>query len=253
MLQTLRTIKRVCSKIRRVSFLTLLVIATCNLLAIFCVGFVNSLVKSETKTAVFASGWHRDNGWPTQLNALAIVFGAYVPITLRQNLRGFHTDWYLDPSAWEVIEKMADPAYENIVLIGHGTRESFATKDGGINSLWVSMMGIHKKKGELIQHTCGSSFWPIISLRNALLEDPDKGYYFNHNVDIFENGLRAYLEFGREVLRRIRSETNTPKTSFWGCLTLELLDNFDRRRLFGEVRIAYSSRNDRKVGASFIC
>lgn len=209
---------RALARIGRIAILFFLILLDLNFLAISGTFLVNSLTVSETKTVVFASGWDKPPQLPSPVIAKIIAFVSYAPITLRQNLRGFHTDWYSDPSAWEVIEKIADPAYENIVLIGHGTRESFATKDGGISSLWVSMMGIHKKKGELIQHTCGSSFWPIISLRKALLEDTSQGYYFNYKVHIFENGLRAYIELGREVLRRIRSETNTPKTSFWGCL-----------------------------------
>lgn len=193
------------ARIGRIAILFSLILLDLNFLAISGTFLVNNLTVSETKTVVFASGWDGDDGWPTKLNAYIIAYVSYCPITLRQNLRGFHTDWYLDPSAWELIKEIDEPAYQNIVLVGHGSREGFTTKDGGISSLWITHFGIKKKKGELVQHTCGSSLWPIISLRETLLEDVTKGYYFSYNVGHFENGLRAYIELGREVLRIIQS------------------------------------------------
>ncbi len=199
--EKMRRLDRSLTRIERIAPLFFLILLDLNFLTISGTFLVNILTVSETKTAVFASGWDRDKGWPTKLNAYIIAFGSYCPITLRQNMRGFHTDWFLDPEAADILVRLGEPAYDNVVLIGHGSIESFTTKDGGISSCDIVCWNIAKKKGELIQHTCGVRFSCLPSLREVLLENPEKGYGFNYVVKTWENGSRAYLELVKQFYR----------------------------------------------------
>jgi|GEM_PF-4983361 len=184
--------------------LCLLLVTDLNFLAVAGTYLVNVMTISESKTAVFVSGW--DDHWGLSCKTLArgVTFACYFPITLRQNLRGFHTDWYLNPSALEILDGLADPTYKNAVFVGHGSFDTFSSCDGGISSYDILNRGIARKEGELVQHTCGTSKYDLPWIRDVLLENPNRGYYFEELVDYEVNAFRAFTELGKEILRQLK-------------------------------------------------
>ncbi len=151
---------------------------------------VNLCVDSPVKTAVFTSGgsWWRSK---------ACDLGVYTPITLKQNLLGYHVDWYSHADMHTVFVVMDDEKYQNVVFIGHGTHSSFQATDGGISSrifvIAQERFGSVKKTGMLIQHTCCHVEDPKQpSLREAMLEDPSKGYSYAGWTYIRQQYLTAW-------------------------------------------------------------
>lgn len=156
----------------------------------------NTLLKSNT--AVFSYG-AIGGGIPRladTLSAMLTDYFMYPPITLRQNLAGNRVDWYNSPTGDTFLEKVVDEQYSNVILIGHGTHECFNGTDKEIVA-WeidqrMSELGIPKKDGMLIQLTCGGG--KGLSVREALLKDPSKGYSLEGTVNALDIYFRAWRD-----------------------------------------------------------
>lgn len=138
----------------------------------------------EPKTAVFTNS---NPGYLEPLETKAVDFFMYTPIVLRQALKGKGVKWVSSASTEEINALLRDLKYENVVFVGHGSGSSYQTSSGSFDL--YSMEDLPKRKGELVQHTCGSSSQ---ALRNILLEDPARGYQFRKRVSLGANYLHAW-------------------------------------------------------------
>lgn len=160
---------------------------------------LNQDIKDSATTVVFSSGYDPTH-LPKPIIAGAIDFFMYAPITLRQNLMGNKVDWYSNATKNEMLEILVNPQYDNVVFIGHGASDNYATPDGDLTSsdIMVRRFLLKEenltKKGEIIQYTCGGGGG--ISLRRVLSANlkGDKGYGFEKNISIFENWGKAWKE-----------------------------------------------------------
>ncbi|MFH1637043.1 MAG: hypothetical protein ABIB71_01305 [Candidatus Woesearchaeota archaeon] len=181
--------------------LTVAVPLAANSVALGATYATNRSIDSEKKTAVFTSGHDEISNKSSPAIAKLIDFFMYPPVTLRQNLRGYHVDWYSDAPCDTIMEKLSNPEYDNVVFIGHGNSSQYAASDGSISSWDIVISNIPKKEGEFLQHTCGGG-GNEISLRDALLEDTEKGYSYDQPISAFENYSKAVIELFKEINRK---------------------------------------------------
>ncbi len=125
-------------------------------------------------------------------------FWMYSPVTLRQNVEGNRVGWYTSPTKDETLDLLTKREYENVVLIGHGTRSSYALRDGNIYAQEFLQRPIQKKKGKLIQHTCGVANLEL-SLSDVLLQNPSKVEYLGEKVTALDNYFHGVFKFFETV------------------------------------------------------
>lgn len=154
---------------------------------------VNRITRETSNTVVFSNAYENDLPRSTDFAVTYLSdFFMYLPITLRQNLNGNRVDWFHRPTKEQVLEKLADDNYQNVIFIGHRESDYFRAKDDFVLADDIVKRGIKKKEGFVLQHTCGRGIASM--LRGALLSDPNKGYSFNGDITSFENYSKAVKE-----------------------------------------------------------
>jgi hypothetical protein len=158
----------------------------------------NAIVKringstSECNTIAFTSGFDNSSA-PKWLIAKLCDLFLYTPITAKCNAEGHKVKWVSNITRDTLLDMLSDEQYQNIILIGHGNRNSYYTSDGKVTAEDILDKGVKKKKGALYQHTCGGG--DGLRLGEVLLEDPSKGYTFDRSIYITENYLAAWKSF----------------------------------------------------------
>ena len=180
-----KLIKKVSTQINQVSAVVLAFQATTSIASLS----INEFMPKDGQTIVFTSGNDDLIPLPYTVTARIIDFFMYAPITLRQNLHGNKVKWVSNATKKEELEGLSDPKYQNVAFIGHGTSFSFWAADGPVYP--EDVLDLPKKSGELIQHTCGSG---SPELRDALLIDPQKGYWFDEPISAGKNYLTAWKQ-----------------------------------------------------------
>jgi len=172
-----------------------LVIGPASLISNVIVKLVNGLT-SECNTIAFTSGFD-NSGAPKWLIAKLCDLFLYTPITAKRNAEGHKVKWVSSVTRDTFLDMLSDEQYQNIILIGHGNRNSYYASDGKVTAEDILDKGVKKKKGALYQHTCGGG--DGLRLREVLLEDPSKGYTFNRSIYITENYIAAWKAlFGKK-------------------------------------------------------
>ena len=163
---------------------------------------INGIIKlingftTKYDTIAFTSGFDR-SGFPKWLIAGLCDHFLYTPITAKQNAKGHNVKWLSNVKRDTLLDMLSDEQYQNIILIGHGNNNSYYASDGKVTAEDILDKGIKKKKGALYQHTCGGG--EGLKLRDALLEDPSKGYTFDRSIYITENYIAAWKSlFGKK-------------------------------------------------------
>lgn len=161
----------------------------------------NSILDGSERTAVFVGGKSKSD-WIRTAEIWGSASAMYLPVTLRETLRGRNTDWYEDLNAGKVHKKIFDPRYQNIVFIGHGQKECFWARNGPVHSDNVRRDKRYvPKTGELLQYTCGKQHGGI-SLAEAILSDGRRS--FSHNDDV--RGVTNYFYAWINVFRSFDGE-----------------------------------------------
>lgn len=160
---------------------------TANAAALLLTYGINTTLDSGPKTVVFANS---EPGSLEPLKTAAVDFFMYVPITMRQTLRGNQVVWKSGARVQDIIDNLKDPTYESAVFVGHGSGSTYQAADGTFYGYYHPLKErIPLHAGELIQQTCGSEDH---QLRQALLMDPTQGYQFSGRVTKLENYLHAW-------------------------------------------------------------
>lgn len=82
----------------------------------------------------------------------------------------------------DLYDAIDDPAYQHIVVAGHGSRECWEARDGVVTTrnLETYMTSRQKKEGYWLQHTCGSPRGRPLGA--AVMSDPEKVLGYNNLV-----------------------------------------------------------------------
>ena len=114
----------------------------------------------------------------------------YTPITIQQTLDNNRVHWYSRPTKNQLLNILKSGRYQNIVLVGHGTKNSYTASDQIIRASDINPENISKLPGYLIQYTCGGTEDP--GLGDILLTNPDKAYVAKKNLTARQNYLKAW-------------------------------------------------------------
>lgn len=140
----------------------------------------NNVLDHDKKTIAVANG-HNSN-----LSKEYGAFGSYVayffmyaPVTFKENLMGNKVDWHVNTSRKETLDTLLKKDYENLVLIGHGTKGAYMVKNGKVNSFDLFNLRI---KGKLFKYTCGSE--DGISFADVILEDSENNFSYNERISV---------------------------------------------------------------------
>ena len=164
-----------------------------NTLSIPFTLYSNNHTKTIKKTAVFTSGY--DRMFPGKLISKTLDFIMYTPITLKQNLKGNHVDWYSNSTKKQILDVLQNSAYQNIVFIGHGNNSTYCATDEELTAWDLEDKDLPFRKGEFIQHTCGGGYGK--SLRKVLYPNGSEGYGFNRKITGAENYWKALVELAK--------------------------------------------------------
>jgi hypothetical protein len=184
----------------------LAIVSVTNSLSIPLTAYVNSKIPQGNNTIVFTSGYDPLNKLPERVVSGFIDYFMYTPVTLRQNLKGCQVDWISNSNKEEIISRIKNPIYENLVFIGHGSKSSYAATDCSLdsNDLIKIYRDLPYRKGEFIMHTCGEDEERVL-LKQVLFEPriEDKGYDFDRTIDPVTNYLKAVSELGKTLIKKL--------------------------------------------------
>lgn len=144
----------------------------------------NSYIPKEKYAAILISDYAitKYDYW---VSPLALI-GAYPYWTYYFNNRGLKVRWTLRAYAHHLADAIKDPRCQSIVLVGHGSFNSWQAVDSLVTNKEVLQMiqGLPKKSGEWIQLTCAvKDFWPI--RMGELVMNKENVYTYDDSVNTF--------------------------------------------------------------------
>lgn len=154
----------------------------------------NALRKKDIYAAILISDYAvtKYDYWASPL-AFA---GAYPYWTYYFNNRGMKVKWFLRAKSTDLAKVIRDEKFQSIVLVGHGSFNSWQAVDMLVtNAEVVKMMeGVKKKRGEWIQLTCAVEVqWPIRI--GELVMEPRNVYAYDDRANTFYFVMDAILGF----------------------------------------------------------
>jgi len=191
-------------KIIKVILVSLLVIY----IPIASIAFISNLTtKSDNYVAILLSA-HAFTNYDHWAPPIAF-FGSYPSWTLFFNSKGLKTDYIFSATKKDFIDVILDEKSQSIVLVGHGSYNSWQATDGIVGNFDIECLkGKFKKKtGEWFQLSCPSSDYSPIHLGGMVMEN-GKSYYYNGkragNIDFVLDALFAFWHIKAETEKRDR-------------------------------------------------
>lgn len=182
---------------------TLAFLFTFNAASIPATYLINKSIIPEKNTIVFTSGENKLEDYiiihiPSPVVLECIDFFMYTPVTLRQNLKGNQVYWKSNPNLEGFVEELQNSEYENIFLIGHGSKDSFALSNGNADTLYLKKFWLPNRNGEFYQYTCGNEGEPGESLKNVLFRECIRSKTFDGILDPITSYKCAWIDSADE-------------------------------------------------------
>jgi hypothetical protein len=174
----------------------------------------NAATVTDRKAAVLVSG-HAVTDHDHWLPPIALA-GSYAAWTFYFNARNLKVKYFLSASRNDFIDVLCSDTYQSIVLVGHGTYNSWRATDGYINN-WdiLALKGrFREKDGEWFQLTCSTRDFSPVSMGDLVMKPGRVFYYQGGNVkgyDLILDALSGFRHIKDETLRN-RSLTNRRPT-----------------------------------------
>jgi hypothetical protein len=114
-------------------------------------------------------------------------FGSYITWTHYFNNKDMKVKWFLRAKSADLKRVLRDVNCQTIVLVGHGSVNTWKATDVVVSNLEVEgmMNGIPKKKGEWLQLTCGEEDFSPVKMGELVM---DKG-----NVHTYDEAATTYM------------------------------------------------------------
>lgn len=178
-------------------FKGLVLILAINAISIPVAYLSNRCITPKANTIVFTSGKNNLKDYyipklPDSLMAGMIDFSMYTPIIVRQTFEGNRVYWCSNPSLDEFVKELRNPEYDNVILIGHGRKDSFSLKDNDAESDYLTTQGFPQRTGEFYQYTCGEDGMENKSLKETLFSKCSRSKTFEGILDPFTSYVSAW-------------------------------------------------------------
>jgi hypothetical protein len=196
------TRKRVTFILRRIIFPFLVIYAGVAMVATIR----NMSVKSNEYAAVLLSDYAitEYDYWASP----SAFLGSYIPWTYYFNNKNMKVRWFLRATSKDLEQVIKDRNCQSIVLVGHGSLNSWQATDTDVSNIEVQEMvkGLPKKKGEWLQLSCGvEDVFPV--RMGELVMEKERVYTYHKAVTTYVFVTDAlfgfkYLKYGQARERR---------------------------------------------------
>lgn len=158
--------------------------------------FIYNLMTNTNEYAAIMISNHAIKGNDYWAPPLAFL-GSYPMWTFYFNSKGLKTDYFFGATRQDFIDVLKDEKYQSIVLVGHGSYNSWRAADGFIDNYDIkAMKGQFKKKnGEWFQLTCPARNFSKIQLGELVMAHGRSYYYSGQEVDSYDFVLDALTAF----------------------------------------------------------
>ncbi len=151
-----------------------------------CIFFIRNyiFIKNDVYAAILISDYAvtKNDYWASPL----ACFGAYPYWTVYFNNRNLKAKWILRATSKDLERVIKDVRCQSIVLVGHGSFNSWLAVDMFVTNKEVEQMmsGVSKKNGEWLQLTCAvEDSYPV--KMGELVTDKKNVYTYNGPVNSF--------------------------------------------------------------------
>ncbi len=139
--------------------------------------------------------------------------GSYPAWTLYFNSKGLKTDYFFAATTQDFLDVLQNEKYQSIVLVGHGSYNSWRATDDIIDNDTIKAMKgrFKKKRGEWFQLTCPAEGFSPVQLGELVMEHGRSYYYSGQEVNTYDfvmDALTAFWHIKRETRKREQTEAN---------------------------------------------
>ena len=119
--------------------------------------------------------------------------GSYITWTHYFNDRNMKVKWFLRAKGRDLEAVIKDNNCQSIVLVGHGSLNSWVATDTTMTNIEVKKMmnGVPKKKGEWLQLTCGEDDFSPVKMGELVMEKAQ--------VYTYDKGVTTYAFVGDAI------------------------------------------------------
>jgi hypothetical protein len=185
------------------------IICTC-LMAVYVplaiTAFISDLMTNSDEYAAIMISAHAATNYDYWAPPMAFL-GSYPAWTLYFNSKGLRTDYFFAATKQDFLNVLEDERYQSIVLVGHGTYNSWRATDGNIDNHTIKAMDgrFKKKRGEWFQLTCPVQDYSPVQLGQLVMAH-GRSYYYNgqgvNTYDLVMDALTAFWHIKAETRER---------------------------------------------------
>lgn len=163
-------------------------------------------------TVAFLSNWHTETDHYAAILLSANAFtghdhwapplaflGSYPGWTLYFNSKGLKTDYIFSATYADFINVLQDDKYQSIVLVGHGSYNSWVATDKEVTNYDIQRLAgkFTKKNGEWFQLSCGAPDYSDIQLGELVMLNSQSTYSYGKDVGTLHFVIDALIPFQR--------------------------------------------------------
>lgn len=169
---------------------------------------ISNITTSSDKYAAILLSADAFTGYDYWAPPLAFL-GAFPSWNLYFNSKGLKTDYIFAADRADFKRVVKDSKYQSVVLVGHGSFNSWGATDGAVfNEHVLTLRGrFEKKKGEWFQLTCPAKDYSSVHLGETVMDEKEgQVYYYNGekagNYDFVWDALFFFSHLKAEARER---------------------------------------------------
>ncbi len=123
--------------------------------------------------------------------------GSYPAWTFYFNSKGLKTDYFFGATTQDFLEVLKNEKYQSIVLVGHGSYNSWRATDGHIDNDTIRAMNgqFNKKRGEWFQLTCPTEDFSPVHLGELVMAHGTAYFYNGDGANSYDFVMDALTPF----------------------------------------------------------
>jgi hypothetical protein len=168
--------------------------------------FISDVMTDNDEYAAIMLSAHAVTDYDYWAPPLAFL-GSYPAWTLYFNSKGLRTDYFFAATSQDFLNVLENEKYQSIVLVGHGSYNSWRATDDSIENETIKAMDgrFKKKRGEWFQLTCPIQDYSPVQLGQLVMSHGNSYYYSGQGAgfyDLVTDALTAFWHIKRETRKR---------------------------------------------------